>query len=339
MGLPQVSTHSVANDIVLAADVGGTHARVGLVREDRDAGLQLLAYRTYACADFEDLGAILGSFLASVPQVSVHQGVVASAGHALEDGTVLAANLAWPLSLTRIRARLGFTHMRLVNDFEAVAHAGGWASGDALLHLCGPEVAPTAGPVLVLGPGTGLGAALRIPVDGRIVVLPTEAGQAALGAGNARELQVLDALLARGGHVSIESVLSGPGLLNLYRALCVIERVAPVLETPSQVSAAALAGNAPLAGEALEMFCSLLGSVAGDMALIYGASGGVCLAGGLLPHFGDFLARSRFSERFLDKGPMRAALALIPVRLVEHGQLGVLGAAGWYLGQRKLEAI
>lgn len=338
MGLMQASTQSVANGPVLAADVGGTHARVGLVQADPLTGLRLLSYRSYRCAEYPDLAAILEEFLRSVAGTPVVEGVVATAGHALEDGTVIAANLAWPLALSSLRKALGLNRLRLVNDFAAVAHAAAWTGSHQILHLCGPAVG-ASGPELVLGPGTGLGAALRIPMGKRNVVLATEAGQAALGAGNAREIQVLEVLLSGRSHVSLESVLSGPGLLNLYRALCGLESIHPVHLTPSEVSTTALAGADPVAREALEIFCGLLGSVSGDMALMYGANGGVCLAGGLLPHLSDFLVHSTFVERFLDKGPMRAALELIPVRLVEHGQLGVLGAADWYLAQADGERI
>ena len=103
---------------------------------------------------------------------------------------------------------------------------------------------------------------------------------------------------------------------------------------PTQITAAALAGSDALARESLEVFCGLLGSAVGDMALLYGVHGGIYLAGGILPQIREFLMQSTFVERFLDKGPMRTALEQIPVRLVEHGQLGVIGAASWYLDQR-----
>ncbi|MCC6595518.1 MAG: glucokinase, partial [Rhodanobacteraceae bacterium] len=131
-------------------------------------------------------------------------------------------------------------------------------------------------------------------------------------------------------YVKTEHALSGPGLVNLHRALARLHGVAPVFDTPAAISTAAHRGDAT-ALDTVRVFCGWLGSVVGDLVLGYGAFGGVHLAGGVLPQLGDLLADSDFLARFLDKGPMRAALERVPVRLVEHGQLGITGAAIWYL--------
>ncbi|WP_295864371.1 glucokinase, partial [uncultured Xanthomonas sp.] len=165
------------------------------------------------------------------------------------------------------------------------------------------------------------------------MVLATEAGHAALPIGNDLELALAQRLLRDRSYVPMEHFLSGPGLLNLYRALCDLRGATPALAAPSDITAAALAGGDPLAHEALSAFCGLLGSVVGDMALLYGVQGGVYLAGGFLPQIGAFLSASSFVERYLNKGAMRPALEQIPVKLVEHGQLGVIGAANWFLQQ------
>ena len=318
----------------LAADVGGTHVRIAVL--DGKAGAPLLHhYRTYACADHADLADILGDFLRSLP-MPVSHGVIASAGFPLEDGTVITANLPWALNPRTLQQQLGFDELRLVNDFEAVAHAAAHVDASQVLQLTGPAHAPT-GPMLILGPGTGLGAAVWIPTAGRPVVLPTEAGQAALAAGNELELALLAHLLKDRSHVSVEHALSGPGLLNLYHALCALRGAIPRFAAPGDITATALDHSDPLAHETLRVFCALLGSVVGDMALLYGIQGGVYLAGGILPQLRQFLLHSDFVPRFLNKGPMRQALERIPVKLVEHGQLGVIGAASWYLDQRNAQ--
>lgn len=315
----------------LAADVGGTHVRVGLVR-DGDAAAPT-HYRKFVGAEHTGLAEILEVFLAGLPAgLDVHHGVIASAGHVLEDGSLLSVNLPWPVSPQRIRERLGFRDLRLVNDFEAVAHAVSAPGTQSLLHLSGPAQ-PMPGPVLVVGPGTGLGAAVRIPGRGGAVVLATEAGQASLTVGTGLEIAVLREFLRGQSHVPIEYALSGPGLLHLHRALAQVRDTQPTHTSPDAITAAALAGGDALAHDTLELFCGLLGSAVGDMALLYGAHGGVRLAGGVLPRISRFLAASSFVPRFLDKGPMREALLRIPVTLVEHGQLGVIGAAHWYLDQ------
>jgi glucokinase len=307
--------------------------RVGLIQADHGAQprLDVLSYRQYRCADYPSLSAILADFRSQAP--SVRECAIASAGYALEDGTVISANLPWALSTARIRDDLGFEAVHLVNDFEAVAHAAGHIHASEVLQLTGPADA-AQGPTLIVGPGTGLGAAVWIPGRHRSVVLATEAGQASLPATTELEMAVLQQMLRERPHVCIEQALSGPGLLNLYTALCAIHGARPVHTTPDAVSTAAQNHNDPLATETLQLFCGILGSTIGDMALLYGIKGGIYLAGGILPKISQFLLNSTFVERFLNKGPMTKALQSIPVKLVEHGQLGVIGAASWYLGRR-----
>lgn len=331
---------SGAHDAFIAADVGGTHVRIGLVRGSRDPGtpVEVIEYRKYVCAEHAGLGDIVGDFLTVLGGARVSRAVIASAGYALEDGTVITNNLPWRLSPADLRTQLRFDDVRLVNDFEAVAHAAAQMDASEVVQLAGPAITPKRGPTLILGPGTGLGAAVWIPTGPRAVVLATEAGQAALTAGNALEMALLTEMLKTRTHVPIEQALSGPGLLNLHAALCAVRGAAPSPYThPGQVTAAALSGEDALARESLDVFCGLLGSVVGDMALLYGVQGGVYLAGGILPKIRDFLIHSSFVPRFLNKGSMREALERIPVKLVEHGQLGVIGAARWYLGQQQGE--
>lgn len=329
---PSADQHPHRRPAFLAADVGGTHVRLGLV--SGDAATAPSHYRKFVGADYPGLAEILEAYLADLPAPGqVQRGVIASAGHVLDDGSLLSVNLPWPVSPRRIQARLGFSDLRLVNDFEAVAHAVSAPGAQALLRLSGPEQVQQPGPVLVVGPGTGLGAAVRIPGHAGPVVLATEAGQASLTVGTELEIAVLREFMRTHTHVAIEYALSGPGLLHLHEALARVQGIAPTHASPDAITAAALAGGQPLAHDTLELFCGLLGSAVGDMALLYGAHGGVRLAGGILPRIRDFLAASSFVPRFLDKGPMREALLRIPVTLVEHGQLGVIGAAHWYLDQ------
>lgn len=320
---------------LLAADVGGTHARVGLVTPGSNGrpGLKVEHYRTYVCAEYPSLGTLLRDYLETLAGPRPERGVVACAGYPVGDG-VINPSLAWPVSMRTLERELAFAELALVNDFEAVAHALGYADLDASTLLSGDPDASVQAPTLVIGPGTGLGAALRIPGVPRPTILSTEAGQAALAPRTALELDVLRVLGRGVEHVPNEAVLSGPGLVNLHRALCVLRGSAPALRVPADITQAALAARDALALEALDLFCALLGSVVGDLALLYGARGGVHLAGGILPRIREFLLHSAFVERFLDKGPMRSVLERIPVRLIEHGQLGVIGAANWYFERR-----
>ncbi len=315
----------------LAADIGGTHARVGLVRGHAGHGqVAVLAYHKYVCADYPSLEALVRDFLAHhADDGSVRHGALACAGYVI-DGTVINDNLPWKVGIEALRQQLGLANLAVLNDFEAVAYATQYLDPAAATLLIHPADLAPAGPQVVVGPGTGLGSAVLLPGTPRPTVLATEAGQIALAPGNALEADILRVLARSGEHVSYEHALSGPGLINLYRALCTLEGATTQLCSPEAVTAAALAGDA-IARRSLDTFCAMLGSFAGDLAMLYGAGGGVWLAGGILPKIRDFLLRSAFVERFLDKGRMRAFLERVPVRLMEHGQLGVIGAAGWYL--------
>ncbi|WP_267873329.1 glucokinase [Dyella amyloliquefaciens] len=322
-----------ADGMFLAADVGGTHARIGLVSQEPDGirPVTVLQYHRYACADWPSLTAVLKDFVSQLDRsVHVDACAVASAGYVLGDA-IVNDNLPWPVSIRDIRDSLGINQLAVINDFEAVAYATQFLSQADTTPVIDTEVPHVAGPVLVMGPGTGLGSAVLLPGKPHATVLPTEAGQIALAPGNEREIEILRYLSRERTHVSFEHALSGPGLINLYRALCVMRDQAPVLSLPSQVTQAALARSDAAAVEALDVFCGLLGSFVGDLALLYGARGGVFLAGGILPQIRDVLLTSRFRERFFNKGVMRPFLQQVPVRLMEHGQLGVIGAAGMYL--------
>lgn len=314
----------------LAADVGGTHARVALVRAgSAQHDLEVLAYRKFACADFGKLSELLRAFIDQDVTVPVRRCVIACAGQVIDD-VIVNDNLVWRVSLSGLREALGLDDVALLNDFEALGYAiEGIQESDTVL-LCGPA-GPCPGTVVVVGPGTGLGAAVRLAGTHGMQVLPTEAGQMDLAPGTAREREVLARLAPTDGYVAYEKVLSGPGLLNLYRALCAMRGQAPRLKSPEEVTAAAAAGSDADAIEALEMFCAVLGSFAGNLTLAYMASGGVYLAGGVLPQIRKALRTSRFVDRFLNKGGMREFLLRVPIRLIEHGRHGVLGAAHWYL--------
>jgi glucokinase len=318
--------------LFLAADVGGTHARIGLVsqRPDGPRPVTVLQYHRYACAEWPSLTAVLKDFVSQLGTVRVDQCAVASAGYVLGDA-IVNDNLPWPVSIRDIRDSLGIRRLAVVNDFEAVAYATQFLVQADTTAVIEPEAAGGVGPVLVMGPGTGLGSAVLLPGQPHATVLPTEAGQIALSPGNDREIELLRLLARDRPYVSFEHALSGPGLLNLYRALCVLRGQPVALAKPSDVTRAALDYSDEAAVEALDVFCGLLGSFVGDLALLYGARGGVFLAGGILPQIREVLLASSFRERFFNKGVMRAFLQQVPVRLMEHGQLGVIGAAGMYL--------
>jgi glucokinase len=337
---------SLATQPFLAADVGGTHARVALVQvsQSGDCGLEVLAYRKFACKDFRTLSELLKAFLASDAKIPVRHCVLACAGQVMGD-EVLQDNLAWPIRLSQLRNALAFDDVAALNDFEAFGYALDSPQVRAGRLLCGPDVskvdvgkhdvakhdARESGPILVIGPGTGLGAAVRLPGPSGGSVLTTEAGQMDFAPHTIREREILARLAPHGGYVAYERITSGPGLLTLYTTLCALNGIAPRLATPEGVTAAALSNEDAQATEAVEIFCATLGSFAGGLAMAFMSTGGVYLGGGFLHSIFALLERSAFTERFLHGRSVRSFLARVPVRVMEHGRHAVLGAANWYL--------
>jgi len=319
-----------AGGAFIAADVGGTNARVAAVRTDADGGVELLSWQRYPCDDYPDLAAILARFLADHPaHAGVDCMVIASAGVVLGD-EVINSNLPWRISLSGLRQRLALRELHVVNDFEAAAHGTACLRpADTRLLTPGLE-ASCEGTALVIGPGTGLGAAFRIPRGGSATVLPTEAGMTAFAPGSERELDLLRWMWRQGNrHVCTEQLLSGPGLVNIHAALRDSAGLPTVPMDPAAISTAARAGDA-VAHEAVRIFCALLGSVIGDLVVI-GSARSVFIAGGIVPQIVDFLPQSDFRTRLIEKGAMRPVLERVPVRLIQNERLGVLGAAIWYL--------
>ncbi|MFZ5655416.1 MAG: glucokinase [Pseudomonadota bacterium] len=305
----------------LLGDIGGTNTRLAL-----GAG-----GRCFEVAHFANTGAagpdeLIERYLRERGLAAAGLELWLAVAAPVRGATVELTNLAWRISAPELEARFGFRRVRLINDFAAVALALGALDAADCLPLGGGPGAADA-PRLVLGPGTGLGAALWIPAAGRDCVLATEAGHATLAAGDEREAAVIAAARRRHGHVSAERLLSGPGLGELYRALAEVEGQGGEPPPPAAVAARALAGSDPLAVAVLELFFSLLGGFAGNLALSTGARGGVFLAGGILPRLREPLAASAFRARFVAKGRFAGYLEEIPLALILHPDPGLLGLA------------
>ncbi|MGE7137517.1 glucokinase [Luteibacter sp. NPDC031894] len=315
----------------LAGDIGGTNGHVALMRvaDDGRGELETLAYRVFPCAAFPSLAELLRTFIDAELRASVSHCVLACAGQVMGD-EVVNDNLAWPVRPDVLRAALGLSEVVLLNDFEALAHAIDGPLSASGRHLCGPS-RRGPGASLVVGPGTGLGAAAHVPGAPDAVVLTTEAGQMDFAPHSLREREVLAWLAPGGGYVPVETIVSGPGLLTVYEALCALDGKAPTLTTPKAVTAAAATGGDRHAVEAVELFCAALGSFTGNLAMTYMPTGGIFLAGGFLSSIFDLLKRSAFEERFLHGRSVQTLLAQVPVWVTEHGCHGVQGAARWYV--------
>ena len=239
---------------------------------------------------------------------------------------VIACNTATSAAIGTLRAALGLRRLTVVNDFTALALALPALGDDDLVRVGGGEARAAAARALI-GAGTGLGVSGLLPVPGGWVPLQGEGGHVSLPASTPREANLIALLAERYGHVSAERVLSGPGLVALHDALRRLDGL-PARELDSAtISARGLAGQCPVCTETLHLFCALLGTVAGDLALTLGARGGVFVGGGIVPRLGEFFARSAFRERFLAKGRFRSYLETIPTRVIRAPYAALTGAA------------
>jgi glucokinase len=311
------------SDLAVVGDVGGTHARFGLVDLTRPQ-LAIDQPLTFLCADYTSGEAALAAYFDQLGLSSWPAAAAIAVAGPVVAGAMSFTNMSWSLSEAGLTA-FGFGRAVLINDYGALALAAAHLSS-ADWRAVGPDSTPPDGNVAVLGAGTGFGASL-LARDGRgQAIVSTEGGHIAFAPGDEIEVEVLQILTRAFGRVSIERILSGPGLVNLYHALCEISGASTSCGSPAEISASARAGDR-LAMETLERFCAIFGAVAGDFALSYGAQGGVYLAGGIAPRLLDVLQASPFRSRFEAKGRFRDYVAAIPTRVVTHPYLALLGAA------------
>lgn len=307
----------------LVGDVGGTNARFALV----DAQGHIRNPRSFPCKEYASLTDIMAEYIeTTVGKKRPPRAVIAVAGPVL-DGEIEFTNLDWRVSEGDLLAHFEFEAVGLINDFAAQALACPLLEGADLRELGRPlPKGPHDCPVVALGAGTGFGVAGLARSDRGDVAIPTEGGHAAFAPTDAVEVEVLKRLMTRYGRVSIERLLSGQGLYDLYTALADIKGEAPVLPDEKAVTTEGLVGD-PLAGETLDRFGAILGSVAGDLALTFGARGGVFISGGIAPRIAERLAAGDFRARFEDKGRLSDYVAAIPTYLVLHPYPAIVGAA------------
>ena len=313
-------------ETIAVADVGGTHARFALVGIDGGRVVSLGEPVTLKTAEFASFRTAWEEFGRQVGQALPKALGIAFAGPV--GGELLKlTNNPWVIRPALMEEKLGVERFVIVNDFGAVAHAVGQLPGDQFAHLCGPdEPFPTAGVTTVVGPGTGLGVAQLLRVHGSYHVIETEGGHVDFAPLDSLEDKILAHLRRNFRRVSVERVVAGSGLVNIYQALAAIEGVAIVQQDDKALWALALDGGDALAAAALDRFCLCLGAVAGDLALAHGANA-VVIAGGLGLRIKDQLPRSGFADRFIAKGRFERRMEAIPVKLITHPQPGLYGAA------------
>jgi glucokinase len=307
-----------ARSIVLG-DIGGTTARFALL-----TGHKLSPVEHMNDVQFPHFSEALRRFLdRRQEQTTATAALFAVAGPVHGEYCALI-NKHWVIDGAELRRSFGFSNVRLINDFEAVAWSLPQLAANDRLAVGGGK-AMSGTPILVVGPGTGLGIAAFIPDAEHPRVIATEGGHGTLPASSRREDAVIHILRRRFGHVSSERTLSGSGIENLYNALAELDGVSVPQRSAAEITQAALAGTCPVSREALDMFCAMLGTVAGNVALGFGARGGIYVGGGIVPRIADFFARSSFRERLEAKGRLGNYMQSIPSYVILHPDVAFLG--------------
>ena len=294
----------------LIADIGATNARCALVD---DKG-RVIAPEFFKNEDFGGVEHVLSTYLERRRSSDRPRRAAIAIAAPIVGDDVHMTNRGWRFNRTVLAEALGVAHLTLLNDFAAIAWALPSLGPEHVVKVGGGEPVARA-PMVALGPGTGLGVSSVVPSTDGWTVVEGEGGHQTLPAADEDEARVVELLREDFGHCSLERVLSGPGLVNLYQTLGRIAGRGAPTTTPHDVTALAEKGE-PLARKTRDMFFAMLGTAAGNLALALGALGGVYIAGGIVPKFVDSLTRSAFRERFEAKGRYRWYMERIPTYVI-----------------------
>ena len=329
--LADLAHAAVGDGLLLAGDIGGTKVALGLYSQRQGTGAPLVETE-FPSADYPNLGSVVREFLGG-QKVRIDRASFAVAGPVI-GGRAQVTNLPWLLSEGELGEELQVRSVHLLNDLVAIARAVRELKA-ADLHTLNVGAPVPGGAIAVVAPGTGLGEAFLVWDGARYQPYPSEGGHADFAPTSKLEAGLLAYLLREFGHVSVERVCSGPGIVNIYRYLrasgypsAAIQELGAGPDSARSISEAALRRPEPdpLSAEALELFVSVLGAEAGSFALKVLSTGGMYLAGGIPMRILPALSEGRFMRAFAAKGRMRALLSAIPVHVVVR-RAALLGAA------------
>jgi glucokinase len=321
------------NDLILAADVGGTKTLISLFSENN---CELTAIKTskYASHEFDSLEVIIQDFLEEYEQVPK----VASFGipGPVENGIVKSTNLPWIIDRKLMMKHTGISEIILMNDLEATAYILPRLASDEVINIKKGIKKETPERYVVIAPGTGLGQSFLIQKDGKSIVIPSEGGHANFAPSNEIEFDLYNYVLKKFGHVSYERIISGTGIPNIFDFLVKIKKQKPNKETLEKmktidravvISEMALKKSDKVCELTLELFVSILGAHAGDLALTFLPDGGIYLAGGIPFKILPKLLDGNFVTNFLNKGRMKTLIDHIPINVITNNMAAIKGAA------------
>jgi len=316
------SKNTVKSEIVLAGDIGGTNARFALF-----VGSQYQAdtFRAIPVANYKDLSDVIAHYSELVDQNRIDQASFSVASTAEFGDAMELTNADMKFSVSALRRRFDMQRVKVVNDFTAAA-LGMVCIADDSFRCLHKGQAEAFGPRAVIGPGTGLGVSGLFYTGDFWMPLQGQGGHVTVGAETARGLQILQHVATRYGHVSAERYLSGAGIVELYSAICAIDGKDAAFESAADIAAAAIENQCAVSTETLSLFCDHLGLVTGDLALTLGATGGIYLAGGILPKLGNYFIESGFVAKVHHKGRFSSFVQAMPIQMVVGGEPALHGA-------------
>ena len=306
----------------MVGDIGGTNARFALVVPGES---DLISIKALSCGEFETVQDAIKAYLSSISKVEISSSCIASAGTTHLD-IFKPANNDWVINKVDVSSALNDVKVSWINDFSAQALATSTLSNNDLIEV--NKGNPQADRVrLVIGPGTGLGTCGLTKASSGWKTLPAQGGHSDFAPNSELEIEILSLLQKQFGHVAIERILSGPGIVNLYKALCQINARDIVLKTPSEISSSAVSTNPDsMAIETLALFCRIFGSVTGSIALTTGCLGGIYITSDLVRNFLDFFLKSDFLKSFEDKGRLDYYMRDIPIFISKRANMGLIGS-------------
>lgn len=310
----------------LIADVGGTNIRLALLIDDTQVALTC-----FKCADFDSLEAVVKHY------ISLHcDGVVINACFGIAGPVVgdvyTMTNLGWRFSVESLQQALGLEQVYCINDYTAISMSVPKLSPDDLYTVHSGEIDETEARV-ICGPGTGLGLALLVKVNDYYQCLSGEGGHSEFAPNNLMQLKVLEVLMSQFSHVSVERLLSGQGIVNIYQALAKIKQQDAPVRDASEISQGYIDKADELCIETMELFCDVLAQFLGSTVLCCSGFGGVYIAGGIMPRIIDYIDIKRFISAYSAKGRMGDYVMRAPIYLITHPQPGLIGASV-YLNQQ-----
>lgn len=307
----------------LVADIGGTNIRLAIADL---ATLNIDRVQTYRCADFDNIDDAIQQYL-SFLDFDVHYACIDVACPVLGDKVDLTNN-HWCFSQKKLAAQFGFEKLIVINDFTAIAMSVPQLPADAKEQIGGNEPQVNK-PIAIYGAGTGLGVAHLVNVAGKWVPLGGEGGHVDFTPTDDEQIAILKELKKKYPTVSAEQLLSGLGLVQIYQSLCAIHEVEEQNYQPADISNHAIDGTDPMAEKTLAVFCRILGTFGGNLALTMATFGGVYIAGGIVPRFIEYLKTSDFRSKFEAKGRFEPFVSAIPVYVVTEAQPGLIGCAAY----------